>query len=320
MSSETTVNEPVLPEVRMHLYRPNEPTTARVVKSELCTAGRKAAGVVRHIEIDVTGTQLVGQCHPGQSIGVVPAGVTEHGKPHAVRLYSLASPSTGEHGNPAIISTTVKRTIEEHWETHKLFTGVASNYLCDLGEGDEVRLTGPAGKRFLLPADVNAHDYMFFATGTGIAPFRGMVLDLMARGCTSKITLLMGAPYRTDLLYHETMLDLEQKHPNFRYLTAISRERQHDGHDRMYVQDRLTTERDELGPQLASERNLVYICGVAGMELGIFKQIATMLSGSTLEQYLRVDSEILADINGWDRRMIQRQIRPTRRVFLEVYA
>lgn len=320
MSNETTINEPVLPEVKMHLYRPNEPTKGLIVRSEVCTASKKAAGIVRHVEIDVSGTDLAGNCIPGQSIGVIPPGTTEHGKPHAVRLYSLASPSIGEHGNKSIISTTVKRTIEEHWETHRLFLGVASNYLCDLGEGDQVFLTGPAGKRFILPTDVNAHDYMFFATGTGIAPFRGMILDLIARGCTSQITLIMGAPYRTDLLYHETMRSLEQKHANFRYLTAISRERQNDGHDRMYVQDRLTTERDDLGPQLASERNLVYICGVAGMELGIFQKMATMLSGSSLEQYLRVDSEVLSDINGWDRRMIQRQIRPTRRVFLEVYA
>lgn len=320
MSPETTVNEPVLPEVKMHLYRPNEPTVGRIVRTELCTAGRKAAGVVRHVEIDVSGTELAGNCVPGQSIGVLAAGTDANGRPHAVRLYSLASPSTGEGGNPAIISTTVKRTVEEHWETHKLFLGVASNYMCDLGEGDEVRLTGPAGKRFILPADVNAHDYMFFATGTGVAPFRGMVMDLIARGCQSRITLIMGAPYRTDLLYHETFRSLEQKHPNFRYLTAISRERQHDDHDRMYVQDRLTTERDELGPQLASERNLIYICGVAGMELGIFQKIAVMLSGDTLSQYLRVDPAVLHDINGWSRRMIQREIRPTRRVFLEVYA
>ncbi len=320
MSSETTVNEPVLPEVKMHLYRPNEPTVGRVVKSELCTAGRKASGIVRHLEIDVSGTELAGNCLPGQSVGVIPPGVDEKGRGQAVRLYSLASPSIGEQGNRSIISTTVKRTIEEHWETHKLFLGVASNYLCDLPEGAEIRLTGPAGKRFLLPADVNAHDYLFFATGTGIAPFRGMILDLIHRGCTSKITLVMGAPYRTDLLYHELMQTMALKHANFRYLTAISRERQQDGHDLMYVQDRLTTERDELGPQLASDRNLIYICGVAGMELGIFQKIATILTGETLEQYLRVDSEVLHDINGWDRRMIQRQIRPTRRVFLEVYA
>lgn len=318
--SEPTVNEPVLPEVKMHLYRPNEPTIGRVVKSEICTASRKAAGIVRHLEIDVSGTELAGHCLPGQSIGVIPPGVNEHGKTHAVRLYSLASPSTGEHGNRSLISTTVKRTIEEHWETHKLFLGLASNYLCDLPEGAEVHLTGPAGKRFLLPVDIDAHDYLFFATGTGIAPFRGMVLDLLARGCRSRITLVMGAPYRSDLLYHELMQSLAQKHPNFRYLTAISRERQQDGHDRMYVQDRLTTERDDLGPQLASERNLVYICGIAGMELGIFQKIAAMLDGDTLAQYLRIDPEVLHDINGWDRRMIQRQIRPTRRVFLEVYA
>ena len=46
-----------------------------------------------------------------------------------------------------------RRTIDEHWETHRLFLGVASNYLCDLKEGDKVTVTGPNGKRFVLPAD-----------------------------------------------------------------------------------------------------------------------------------------------------------------------
>lgn len=311
--------EIALPEAKMHLYRPGEPCTARITKSESCTAP-KAAGFVRHIEFDVSGTHLAGNVLPGQSIGVLPPGHDEKGRPHAVRLYSVASPSRGEDGRGNVYSTTVKRTIDEHWESHKLFLGVASNFLCDLQVGDEVKLSGPNGKRFLLPRDVGAHDYLFFATGTGIAPFRGMVIDLLESGAASKVALVMGAPYTTDLLYDVFFRAKAADHPNFSYLTAISRETQADGHDRMYVQDRLTTEREQLLPMLANERTLVYICGIAGMEMGIFQQMARLLPTSALEQYLQADDAALADVNNWNRKMLHKQIKTTRRVFLEVYA
>lgn len=303
----------------MHLYKPTEPVAVKIHKSEICTA-RKASGFVRHVEFDVTGTALAGNCVPGQSIGIVPPGVDEKGRPQKVRLYSLASPSRGEGGNPGIISTTVKRTISEHWETHKLFLGVASNYLCDLQVGDTVMMSGPNGKRFVIPARPEEHDYFFFATGTGIAPFRGMVIDLLESGVKSEVTLAMGSPYATDLLYHDFFLAMQEKHPNFQYITAISREKQADGHDPMYVQDRLRTDRDRLLPKLLSPRTLIYICGMAGMELGIFQQMARMLTGDALAQYLEVDSTLLSDINSWTRQMLHRQIKATRRVFLEVYA
>lgn len=311
--------EIVLPEVRMHIYRPTEPVLARLVKSEICTA-RKAAGFVRHVEFDVSGTNLVGQVLPGQSIGVVAPGTDQKGRPHAVRLYSVASPSAGEDGKGRIISTTVKRTVDEHWETHRLFLGVASNYLCDLQVGDEVRLSGPNGKRFLVPKDSAAHDYLFFATGTGIAPFRGMVLDLLRGGTRSRVTLVMGSPYATDLMYDALFKELAAKHPNFRYLTAISREKQDDGHGKLYVQDRLTTDREELGAMLASPRTLIYICGLAGMEIGIFQNMAKILPEPALEQYLQVDPAVRSAIDSWDRKMLHKQVKCTRRVFLEVYA
>lgn len=308
-----------LPEAKMHLYRPNEPVTAKVVKNEICTA-RKAAGFVRHLEFDVSGTALAGNVLPGQSIGVLAPGNDEKGRPHAVRLYSVASPTAGEDGAGNIISTTVKRTIDEHWENHTLFLGVASNYLCNLQVGDSVRLSGPNGKKFLLPTDLGAHDYVFFATGTGIAPFRGMVLDLIQKKSTSKVALIMGSPYATDLLYHDLFTRLASEHKNFTYLTAVSREKQHDGHDPMYVQDRITASQDALLPLLSSDRTLIYICGIAGMELGIFQHMARHLSPSTLEQYLTVDPAAMGDIGSWNRKMLHREIKVSKRVFLEVYA
>lgn len=308
------------PEVRMHLHTPREPGTGRIVRSEICTAGRKAAGFVRHVEIDVSGTNLAGACLAGQSFGVIPPGQDAKGRPHAPRLYSLASPSRGEDGQGKVISTTVKRTIDENWEDHRLFLGVASNFLCDAQVGDEVRVSGPNGKRFLLPANPEEHDYLFLATGTGVAPFRGMALDLLASRAESRIHLVMGAPYATDLLYHDDFLKLAEEHPNFEYSTAISREGGTDGRSRMYVHDRIAVDRDRFAPLLNSPRTLIYICGVAGMELGAFQQLAKLCTGSELEQYLQVDRATLADVDNWSRRMIHREVKPTRRVFLEVYA
>lgn len=318
--ASTAAGHPIaLPEAKMHIYRPNAPVTARICRTEICTA-RKAAGFVRHIEFDVGGTDLVGNVLPGQSIGVIAPGVDAKGRPHAVRLYSVASPTGGEDGAGRIISTTVKRTIDEHWETHRLFLGVASNHLCDLQVGDEVRLSGPNGKRFLVPLAAADHDYLFFATGTGIAPFRGMVLDLLRSGVRSRVVLVMGSPYSTDLMYDGLFRELAAKHANFTYLTAISRERQEDGHGRLYVQDRLRTHRELLAPLLAGERTLIYVCGIAGMEIGIFQQMARTLDGPVLEQYLEIDPAVRDTVDSWDRKLLNKQIKATRRVFLEVYA
>lgn len=320
--SHASASEPfeiVLPEAVMHRRTPKDPAVAKIVKNELCTA-KKAAGYVRHIEIDVGGTELAGCCLPGQAIGVLADGLDENGKPHKVRLYSICSPTRGEEGKGNVIATTVKRMIDEHWETRKLFVGVSSNFLCDRRPGDEVRVSGPNGKRFLIPVNRADYNYVFFATGTGIAPFRGMAMDLLESGVKSQITLIMGAPYATDLLYHAEFLKMAEQYPNFTYITAISREKQADGRDPLYIQDRIRTERDQLLPVLTAGNTLLYICGIAGMELGIFQQLAFHLNGTDLEQFLQVDTEALADIRRWDRRMIHKQVRPTRRVFMEVYA
>ena len=312
-------SEPVLRDVVMNLYTPKAPARARIHSNDPCTASRKAAGFVSHTEIDVSGTDLVGVCQPGQSIGVQAPGVDENGRPHKIRLYSLCSPSGGEHGNPAILATTVKRLIDRHREHGRLFLGVASNHICDLAPGDEILVTGPTGKRFVLPKHVNEHEYTFFATGTGIAPFRAMILELLSLGCPSRITLVAGSPYATDLMYHHEFIELAKKHPHFTYLPAVSRERQEDGNARLYVQDRIRTDRNVLLPQLESDRNLIYICGITGMEIGIFQQLALALSDDRFTQYLSVDPEVMEEAGTWTRAMLHKQIRPTGRVLMEVY-
>ena len=311
------------PDVRMNLCTPKNPCTGKVVRSDLCTLGqRKASGMVRHIAIDVTGTPLAGAGRPGQSFGVLPPGVDDAGKPHKVRLYSYASPTRGDgdDGKGNVIATCVKRVIDEHWTTHRLFEGIASNYLCDLQVGDEVKLTGPVGKRFLLPVNAGDFGYVFIATGTGVAPFRGMLLDLLASGATRPIVLIAGVAYATDMLYHDLFERLAREHANFHYLTAVSREIQPDGQGGpMYVHRRLETHADLLLPILRQASTLLYVCGITGMEVGVFQQMASQLSPAELEPYVSIDGETMHHVEAWNRQMIHREIKPTGRVMMEVY-
>lgn len=307
---------PELPAVDMHLARPNEPVVATVVASRRCTQS-KSASFIRHIDLDVSGTPLAGNIKPGQAFGVLAPGEDNRGRPHKLRLYSVASPTKGEDGSGNIISTTVKRTIDEHWDTGALFLGVASNHLCDLQVGDKVHVTGPNGKRFLLPSDAGEWSYVFFATGTGIAPFRGMLIDLLDLPNPPEVTLVLGSAYRTDLPYHTDLLALAEQHPSLRYIQAVSREAA-EGQPR-YVQDVMDTHREPVLAQLAGDRTLIYLCGIAGMELGLFQKLARSLPEATLSHYLDVDGEALASIDTWERRMIHKQVKPTKRVFMEVY-
>lgn len=310
---------PEMPDVPQHLVKPIEPVIGRVHATRLCTRSRKASGYVRHVEIDVSGTALENSWHSGQSFGVVPAGDAGNGKAHKLRLYSIAAPTGGETGDGTIITTTVKRLLDEHWESHKLVQGLCSNYLCDLNVGDEILLTGPVGKRFLLPSDPSKHDYIFIATGTGIAPFRGMLLDLIKQGMPSRVALLMGAPYESDLLYDDDLSAWAERYENFSYHTAISRHTTPNQPRPLYVQDRLRESFDTLGPMLASDRTLVYICGLAGMELGVFQQLAKLLTPEQLAQYLSIPEGMAEQADKWERSMIPKTLKKTKRVFLEVY-
>ena len=115
-SYTVAVNDPIAPElgeVQMHVVKPKAPVIGRVVSSASCMNGRSAS-FVRHVSIDVSGTPLAGSFRSGQAFGVIAPGENERGKPHAVRLYSLACPTQGEDGDGNVVSTTVKRVVDEY--------------------------------------------------------------------------------------------------------------------------------------------------------------------------------------------------------------
>ena len=328
MTVEPTIGVmPELPDVAMNLVRPTDPVIGTVVENQLCMKS-KSASFVRHVAIDVSDTPLAGAFLPGQSFGIIPPGDEPDGKKSKVRLYSLACPSWGEDGQSRVISTTPKRLIEElrpHGvdrpnDDHRIHLGRGSNYLCDLAVGDRVQLTGPSGKRFLLPRDTEAHDYLFIATGTGIAPFRGMLMELFQRseGPTERdVHLLMGAPYTSDLLYHDFLTDLETAHPNFHYHTAISREARPDGRRGLYVDKLLDEELDRFRPLLESPRTLVYLCGIIGMQVGVF---TTLALHDLHHGYVTLKGDLgETHPTAWPAEDVKRHARPTARCMVEVY-
>lgn len=303
-----------LPQVELNIYTPRNPVEVPIVENWVCTK-ENSPNFVRHVTFDISGTELEGHVRIGQSIGILPPGEDENGRPHKLRLYSVASPTKGEDGNPNLISTTVKRTIEE-LDNNDLYLGVCSNYLADLQPGDKVKMTGPSGRRFLLPENATDFNYIFFATGTGIAPYRGMVMELLDAGVTNDIILVFGCPYRTDLLYADYFEPLAEKHDNFYYLPYISREERRQDGSKKYVQTCLWDKEDMLDPVLSQENTLLYICGLKGMESGIYEALAK----KGLVQYLDIREPASSkEPSDWDENDLKRYVKPSARTFVEVY-
>ncbi|MHC4448106.1 MAG: ferredoxin reductase domain-containing protein, partial [Planctomycetota bacterium] len=205
-------------------------------------------------------------------------------------------------------------------EDHSLFLGVCSNYLCNLRPGDEIKITGPNGKRFLLPTNPADHDYLFIAAGTGIAPFRGMALELLensAGPCKSQIHLIMGSPYTTDLLYDDLFRRLADEHENFHYHTAISREPRSGGRRGIYVHHLIDENIDVFRPLLAGPRTLMYICGLLGMQNGIYQ---VLVKHGVDEGYLTIGEELRnIDPSQWEDKQVRRHAKATPRCMVEVY-
>ncbi len=306
------MSEIKLPEVELNIYSKKEPVEVTVVENYVATKD-SSPNIVRHITFDISGTDLVDKIRVGQSLGVLPPGTDKNGRPHKLRLYSVSSPSSGEKGKKYLISTTVKRTVEELKE--KIYLGVASNYLADLKPGDKVKVTGPSGRRFLLPENAKDFNYIFFATGTGIAPFRGMIHELFEQDYENECVLVFGCPYRTDLLYADYFEEMDENKLKFHYVPCISRESRRKDGSKYYVQTMLEERSELLSPLLAKENTLIYICGMKGMETGIYLQL--LKKGFT--EYLEIKKELPENPADIPNDKFKRFIKPSMRVFEEVY-
>jgi ferredoxin-NADP reductase len=102
--------------------------------------------------------------------------------------------------------------------------GIGTNYLfSQVQVGSELTFRGPQGV-FLLKEPMDVDTFMI-CTGTGIAPFRSMLHDVMNRGVHYKnIYLLFGCRTRSALLYYREFVSLAEKMPRLNYIPTLSRE------------------------------------------------------------------------------------------------
>jgi benzoyl-CoA 2,3-epoxidase subunit A len=233
----------------------------------------------------------------GQSIGIVPPGLDERGKPHHARQYSIASPRNGERAGHNNVSLTIKRVLEDH--SGKPVRGVASNFMCDLKVGDTVDVIGPFGTSFLMPNHPKSHIVMI-CTGTGSAPMRAMT-EWRRRSRQSgkfdsgKLMLFFGARAQAELPYFGPLQQLPKDFIDIEF--CYSREA---GKPKRYVQDALRDRGADIAALLQDPNAYFYVCGLKAMEEGVvlaLKDIATNAGlnwdaiGSSLKQEGRLHLE-----------------------------
>ncbi len=254
--------------VPVNLYKPKDPFIGTVTENYSLLA-EGAIGRVNHITFDLAGGDPQLHYVEGQSIGIIPDGTDANGKPHKLRLYSIASTRHGDNMAGHTVSLCVRQLqYEKDGET---INGVCSTFLCDIEPGAKVKITGPVGKEMLLPDDEEANVIML-ATGTGIAPMRAYLRRMFEpaerekNGWTfrGKAWLIMGVPTTPNLLYDADFEHYQSQFPdNFRYTKAISREQKNAKGGRMYIQDRVLENAEEIFTMIENPRPTC-TCAVCG--------------------------------------------------------
>merc|ERR1719480_304882 len=275
--------------VPVNTWKNKAPYTAKVVSCKRIV-GPEATGETCHIIFDHKGEMPYWE---GQSYGVLAPGINpKNGKPHTVRLYSIASSRYGDDMTGQTTSLCVRRAT--YWDPEMgkddpAKKGVCSNFICDTKPGDEVKMTGPSGKVMLMPEEKADTDYIMVATGTGIAPYRSFIRRLFtedtpaANAYKGTAWLFLGVANSDALLYDDEWQKVKSDHPeNFRLDYALSREQENKKGGKMYIQDKVEEYADEVFEKLSNGAH-IYFCGLKGMMPGIQEMLKGVAKSKGLD-------------------------------------
>jgi benzoyl-CoA 2,3-epoxidase subunit A len=233
----------------------------------------------------------------GQSIGVIPPGVDQEGNLHAMRLYSVASARDGERPNTNNMALAVKRILKRD-DSGCEFCGRASNWLCDLQQGETVEMVGPFGSTFLMPNDSDA-DLLMICTGTGVSPFRGFThwRRRTAPHARGRLFLFYGARSADELPYFGPLQGYVQSELHRELVYSRS-----EGSEKEYVQDRLRNRAVDIAELLREDKTHIYVCGLRGLEDGVESALTN-----------------ISREHGIDWPALRTELRRTGRLHVEVY-
>ncbi len=126
------------------------------------------------------------------------------------RSYSIASaPTTDNIFELCIVLNPKGMGTPYMWENYKV--------------GTTIKLSRVLGK-FQIPEPIDT-DLCFICTGTGIAPLRSQVIDILNRKIPHKnLYMVFGNRWTKDILYRQEMEQLEKDFPQFKFIPVLSRE------------------------------------------------------------------------------------------------
>ena len=247
----------------LNLYTPTKPAFATVAGNLKLTAVGTSADV-RHIVLDFGSASF--PVLEGQTIGILPPGQDSAGKPHFVRLYSVASPRDGERSGHNNLALTIKRVTEDH--QGQAVSGVGSNFMCDLKVGDQVQVVGPYGATFLMPNHPGS-SLLMICTGTGSAPMRAMTEYRRRRQDKAEggeLMLFFGARAPEELPYFGPLMKLPKEFIDINL--AFSRV---PDQPKRYVQDLIRARGDAVMRLICNDDCFIYVCGLKAMEHGVLE-------------------------------------------------
>lgn len=98
-------------------------------------------------------------------------------------------------------------------------SGSMSQFLLnDVKVGDKMNFTGPYGSFYLRNLDKNT---LFFAGGTGIAPFKSMLSTLVTQRNKTPVKLVYGVTNEVDLIGMDYLNEIAKKHDWFEFRTVV---------------------------------------------------------------------------------------------------
>lgn len=198
----------------------------------------------------------------------------------AGQYLNLHVPGCGQPRAFSIANAPYEGEIEMH--IRRVPHGAATGWLHDeLRPGAQLKFAAPFGRFFVRKqAQVPA---IFLAGGSGLSSPKSMILDLLNEGSTLPITLIHGARTRDELYFEAFFEDLAERHPNFRYLPALSSEPEDSGWagPRGFVHEVLKAHYTDAAGATDFRGHKAYLCGPPPMVEACIK---TLMQGRLFER------------------------------------